>query len=390
MEKDIGPYAKFKGLVSAPDTASPDDRKILSALNTSAFHVQWVPAHDVAAAENSFFKINQSAQPIDPTEKRILKVRGAANAIAARCIVRAGKGHKYWAQFPADVQKEIEELGAELYQDLFEPPLHEPLTTVDLPVAGRGYNQLPFAFDLTNLCNHVPLPERADAKRLGEHLNDDTDGSQTIAFLKSVRRRVRLITTKDSGSLGLHPVVYFYAMSGNFMPNAFLASAQFAKRLVDEKKRKKFIEHRCKFEEYLFSNKLYISLTVTKLGSGSRSLNRIANLYWTVFQGFTYGRTGEEISEKLFIDPDFSYLLQSKNPSPRVTRGKTGKMSGSTKSAIGLREGYANVNRCAICGAGVHFRSSTVDHITRRSEDGATDLANAQIAHPYCNSGYKS
>ena len=43
MNKKIGPYAKFKGLASAIESASPDDRIILSALNTSAFHVQLGP-----------------------------------------------------------------------------------------------------------------------------------------------------------------------------------------------------------------------------------------------------------------------------------------------------------------------------------------------------------
>ena len=76
MNKEIGPYAKFKGLASAFESASKEDKNIVSALNTSAFHVQWVPAHDVNAAESSFFKINQAAQPIDPTERRILRVRG--------------------------------------------------------------------------------------------------------------------------------------------------------------------------------------------------------------------------------------------------------------------------------------------------------------------------
>ena len=350
----------------------------------------WVPADDVTAAENSFFKINQAAQPIDPTERRILRVRGAPNAIAARCIVRAGKGHKYWSWFPEEAQKEIETLGTEMYRVLFDPPMDEPITTLALPVAGRGYNQLPFTFDLTNLCNGVPLPERADTKKDGDPLSDDIDGSQTIEFLKSVRKRVRLITTKEPGSLGLHPAVYFYAMSGKFMPNTFLATAQFVKRLSDEKKMNEFTKNRRKIEDYLFSNKTYISLTVTKLGSGARSLNRLSDLYWKVFHGFASGNDEDTISTKLFEDPDFSYLVQAKTPPPRTTRGKTGKMSGSTKSAIGLKEGYSNVNRCAICDAAVHFRPSTVDHIRRKSEGGATDLANAQIAHPYCNSGYKN
>lgn len=390
LNKAVGPYAKFKGLSSDRDAASPEDRKVLSALNTNAIQVQWVPAHDETAVADSFFKINQAAQPIDPTERRILRSRRSANAIAARCIVRAGKGHKYWSSFPQQTQEKIENLGAELYDALFQPPLDEPITTLALPVAGRGYNQLPFAFDLTNLCNNIPLPERADSKREYDVLHNDQDGTETVSFLNAVKKRVRLITTKHSGSLGLHPAVYFYAMSGNFMPNAFLATSEFAERLVAEKRLRSFIKYRRIIEDYLFENKVFISLTVTKLGSGSRSLGRLSSLYWTIFKAFDSGLEADAVSDDLFSSAEFSYLQQTKTPPPRTSRGKTGKISGSTKSAVGLRDGYASVNRCAVCGAAVHFRSVTVDHIARRSEGGGAAMDNAQMAHPYCNSGIKS
>lgn len=390
VNKTVGPYSTFKGLAASGAETSPENRAVLEGLRNNSLVVQWVPTNDAATAENSFFKINQAAQPIDPTERRILQSRNAANAIAARCIVRGGKGHEYWAKFSEEMREEIKRLGEDIYDSLFRPPLTDPVTTLDLPVAGRGYNQLPFAFDLTNLCNNVPLPERADTKRIGDPRESDEDGVETVAFLKAVRRRIRMITTKEAGSLGLHPAVYFYAMSGNFLPNAFLATAEFAKRLSDERKFDLFTKHRREFEDYLFQNKIFISLTVTKLGSGARSLGRLSDLFWRIFERFASGKSADEISQELFSSVDFAYLTQAKAPPPRIIRGKTGKMSGSTKSAVMMREGYANVNRCAICGAAVHFRSSTVDHIERREDGGSADMSNGQIAHPYCNSGFKN
>ncbi|MEX4007442.1 HNH endonuclease family protein [Neoaquamicrobium sediminum] len=389
VNKNIGPYSRFKGLADVQDVGD-EDRRIMSALGRNSLVVQWVPAKDAQSAEASFFKINQAAQPIDPTERRILQSRHAANAIAARCIVRGGKGHKYWSKFSSDAQAEIQTLGEELYDALFKPPLTDPVSTLDMPVAGRGYNQLPFAFDLTNLCNNVPLPERSDTIRVEGPLHSDMDGAQTIEFLKAVRRRVQLITTKESKSLGLHPAVYFYAMSGTFMPNAFLATAEFAKRLGESKRFDEFTRVRGIFEDYLFENKIFISLTVTKLGSGARSLGRLSELFWRVFEGFSVGHSCADVSETLYNDPDFNYLVQAKQPPPRTDRGKTGRMSGSTKSAVMMREGYAKAMRCGICGAAVHFRSQTVDHIQRRSEGGAADMKNGQIVHPYCNSGFKA
>lgn len=390
VNKTIGPYSKFKGLAASGVEASLDDRAVLEGLRNNSLIVQWVPASDADTAEKSFFKINQAAQPIDPTERRILQSRASPNAIAARCIVRGGKGHPYWGKFPKAIQEEIELIGAEIYDALFRPPLTEPVSTLDLPVAGRGYNQLPFAFDLTNLCNGIPLPERADTQRIGGPLSEDVDGSQTVAFLKSIRKRVRVVTTKDPGSLGLHPAVYFYAMSGGFLPNAFLATLDFSKRLGDERRFNDFTKCRGAFEDYLFENKTFISLTVTKLGSGSRSLGRLSTLFWRVFEGFSSGHSSEEISKGLFDDPDFVHLVQAKTPPPRTTRGKTGKMSGATKSAVAMRQGYSNANRCAICRGAVHFRSSTIDHIIRRQDGGAADMQNGQITHPYCNTGVKN
>jgi len=390
VNKTVGPYSTFKGLAASGGGTSPENQAILEGLRNNSLVVQWVPTSDSKTAENSFFKINQAAQPIDPTERRILQSRNAANAIAARCVVRGGKGHQYWAKFSEQIREEIKGLGEDIYDSLFRPPLSEPVKTLDLPVAGRGYNQLPFAFDLTNLCNGVPLPEKVDAKRIGEALDEDLDGTKTVVFLKAVRRRVRLITTSDPRSLGLHPAVYFYAMSGNFMPNAFLATAEFSRRLRDESKLNLFTDNRKNFENYLFENKIFISLTVTKLGSGARSLGRLSDLFWRVFENHSSKMSSKEISNSLFEDSEFSYLVQSTAPPPRTSRGKTGRMSGATKSAVMMREGYANVNRCAICGAAVHFKSSTVDHIQRRTEGGAADMTNGQISHPYCNTGFKN
>lgn len=390
INKEIGPYAKFKGLSGNLENASDADKEIISALGRTSIVIQWVPARDARSAETSFFKINQAAQPIDPAERRILQSRTSANAIAARCLVRGATGHKYWSQFPEDAQREIEHLGAEIYDSLFKPPMSEPITTLDLPVAGRGYNQLPFAFDLTNLCNKIPIPERADTKKIDDPLGRDTDGRQTIIFLRAVRRRVRLITTKEPGSFGLHPAVYFYAMSGNFLPNAFLATAEFAERLDRKEQKKAFISIRKEFEDFLFDNKIFITLTVTKLGSGARSLGRLAEMFWRIFRGFADGKSTDEISQSLFEDPHFVHLAQSRVSPPRTERGKTGRMSGATKSAAFMRDGYASASRCAICGATVHFRSMTVDHIQRRTEGGSAESTNAQITHPYCNSGFKS
>lgn len=54
-----------------------------------------------------------------------------------------------------------------------------------------------------------------------------------------------------------------------------------------------------------------------------------------------------------------------------------------------IREEMDKELRCAICGARLHFKSISVDHVVRREDGGASTEDNAQLAHPYCNTGRK-
>lgn len=58
-------------------------------------------------------------------------------------------------------------------------------------------------------------------------------------------------------------------------------------------------------------------------------------------------------------------------------------------SAIYLREALAKELTCGICGARLHSKSITLDHIQRKQDGGLGTPHNAQLAHPYCNDGYK-
>ena len=223
INKDIGPYAEFVGLSGQP-VSDTEKARYLTAIAVNSIIIQWVTATTTEAAENSFFKINQAAQPIDPVERRILQSRTAPNAIAARCIARGGKGHKYWAAFDITRQKRIELLGEEIWAILYRPPHTQPITTSDLPIAGPGYNALSFVFDLVCLANGISIPSSKANKTLDKPLPPDETGERTIEALESVKRRLMMVSTNAPGSLGLHPLVYYYARSGAFLSNAFLAS----------------------------------------------------------------------------------------------------------------------------------------------------------------------
>ena len=174
IEANIGTYSSYLD-ANRTKFASDKVKERLGMMNSNSFIAQWVPAVDAIGAENSFFKINQAPTPVDPVEKRILRGRRSAIAIATRAINRGGSGHKYWSEFSIENQAKIESEGKSVYDSLYLPPLGGlPVKTSDVPVGGRGYSSLPFIFDLLSLVNGVGAKQTLPA---------DQDGNLTISYL---------------------------------------------------------------------------------------------------------------------------------------------------------------------------------------------------------------
>lgn len=390
VNETVGPYQDYLAYRSNPEGAPEKLRQRVSNLAVNHIIGQWVPRTDKKSAEASFFKINQSATPIDATEKRILKARRSASALAARAITHGGRGHKYWIDFDPKIQASIEADGDYLYRALYDPPMGgNVVTTLDVPVAGRGYNTLPFIFDLVNEANDVDIADTTIKKRpVKDVLPDDPDGTRTLQYLHEVKKRVQRITTKEPRSLGLHPVVYFYTRSGAFQTNAFLAASRFIEDLAHRDKLKQFRDVRLQFEDFLIEHKEAIGLVIHKFGSGGRNIPWIKVYYDRVMQGFVEGKTPDEIQQSFVADPDFTFLTVPRPSGVREqpNQPKKSKMSDATKTASFFSAALPGGPRCAICRALMHRNSITTDHKEKASEHGRSDMSNAQPTHPYCNS----
>ncbi|WP_156799889.1 hypothetical protein [Novosphingobium resinovorum] len=269
-------------------------------MNSNSFVAQWVPAGDALGAENSFFKINQAPSPVDPIEKRILRGRRSATAIATRAISRAGAGHKYWSEFSSDIQQEIENSGKFIHDALYLPPMGgAPIKTSDVQVGGRGYSSLPFIFELVNLVNGIGLKDP---------LIDDNDGAKTVEFLHKVRRRLERITTTSPGSLGLHPLIYFYTRGGAFQPVAFLAALQTFEKLAGRGKLDEFTRVRRSFEDFLVARKEAFTLIVKNLGAGHRSRPALEDFMTLALEGLWAGKEAAEIITEMAGDNRFRFF----------------------------------------------------------------------------------
>jgi uncharacterized protein DUF262/HNH endonuclease len=385
VDKAVGSY---KDYIEAQQGVPKDPKLMERVANLADCNViaQWVPTPDAKSAEDSFFKINQAATPIDPTERRILRARDSASAIAARAITNAGTAHKYWSKFGKLVQAEIEEVAKTINEELYLPPITStPINTLDVPVAGRGYNALPFVFDLVNEINGVIVKDSSTKKDVADNLPPDPDGQVTLGYLKKVRHQLTLITTDEPRSLGLHPVVYFYTRGGTFKSEAFLAVIRFINYLDESKLLKEFHKVRAQFEEYLIAHKEAMALIVHKYGTGERSIPWLYTFYRSLFENLAAGHTFAQIDKSIKKDHRFAFL--SVPPPPKAQPTAAGKsFSASTKTAAYFAQALQGAVKCSLCGARVHKNSMHIDHKTKKQHGGHAGVSNAQVTHPYCDS----
>ncbi len=137
-----------------PNKVKPEIVQYARNLAALAIQLQWVEG-DATKAEDSFKKINQQAAPIDKTELELISTRRKTNSIAARAIIRSGKGHKYWSSFSDEIQCEIQGIAKEIKNILFEPKLDTPIRTLDVPVGGKQLQSLPLIFHFVALVKYL-------------------------------------------------------------------------------------------------------------------------------------------------------------------------------------------------------------------------------------------
>lgn len=382
VDRDIGSYADHR---AALENREKFPRKIVDQarnLGSLAVQLQWVEG-DISKAEDSFFKINQQAAPIDKTELKLLRDRRKPTSVAARAIIRSGYGHKYWSKFSVTRQKQIRNLATEVYKALFTPPLASPIKTLDLPIAGKvnSAQTLPLIVDM------ISIVMASDGGKADFAIDDQT-GEETISVLKRVRDLVLVINGNIPGSIGLHPAVYFYSQDGRFKSSAFLGMIKFVSELVKRKKLDDFTRARKRLESFLLEYDFLAQQVNRKLRTADRSYPFIAKFFQLAMEGVLGGLTDAKIVTSIRKDADFDYLATAR-PKPAKAQ-RSVKFDSDTKSEIYIRAALSSVPRCGICGGYVHVNSISIDHKVRRRQGGSATASNGQLSHPYCNTGHKS
>lgn len=83
---------------------------------------------------------------------------------------------------------------------------------------------------------------------------EDTDGKSTIDILANTKKILQIINSKEPGSLGLHPIIYFYSKKGNFKPANFYAIILLIRELKQKNRFNEFTDIRKDFEEFIYKN----------------------------------------------------------------------------------------------------------------------------------------
>lgn len=376
VEKEFGSYDSHRKAIADPAAYGPEIVSRARRFGSISLPLQWVNG-DAVKAEASFVRINQRAAMITPQELELIESRRKPNAIAARAIIRKGTGHQYWSKFPAETQQSLKDMATELHGMMFEPALQYPIKSLDMPACGPVYSStaLRQVYDFINLCTSAPSPK-----------DDTSGGAVTVDYLKLCRRAMWLLLSNHKSSIGLHPAVYFYSWTGKQQPILFLVVAEMLIEYDRTNQIPQFIASRKAFEDFLINNRSLVAQVVRKFGTKASGIGHLRTFYELTLSMIGGGLAGAGLVEAITSNAAYSYLQPAESPydGTAPTRYST-----QVKAGLVMRELLPTAIRCNICGGFVPSQAMSIDHKERKEDGGPSTVENAQVSHPYCNTGYK-
>ena len=381
VEKKVGRYSSLRDTVDM-QSAAEIDRKRSQVLFTRALALQWVHG-DANVAETSFFKINSQGTPLDATEGLLIRNRHKPIAIGARAILRAGSGHKYWSSFDKEHAQQIEQVAEEFHERIFKPEVKEPLKTLELPFVGSisTVDALALLVEFLSIAG----TRECDSKKIEEYDNDAT-GESTTRVLKNGFVVLNRMAGNQAASLGLHPAVYFYNERGKYSRFMFLgmvSAIQEALRNNNGRFFARFTKARKRIERFLIDNKSLLGVMLQNLSKGQR-VPKIRALLKFLIDGLQ-----TEGSELPAMDVISGIGLRGRILDVNTFPGGAA-ISDDTKSIVYVKQAIDKALTCPICdGLLDPAKSVSYDHAVPVRDGGTGDPGNVQMAHPYCNTGYK-
>ena len=306
-------------------------------------------------------------------------------AIAARAIMRAGKGHNYWSIFDSEVQKNIKNIAGNIHQILFSGDnFSESSNLSNLPIGGNFASTS--TLDLIN--QTVKISNNIDEKTDYEI---DNDGSKTLKYLKNTLELLQLIHSKEKFSLGLHPFIYFYSNIGKHKIASYYGILELFYRLKTQKKINEFCKVRSRFEQILLKYEFLIQQIVRKWRQSKRGYKEVADYFEQIITLLNQNPNApiETIIDDLVKISKFNYLKIAiiDNTSNHTNRKD---FSRGEKVQIKVNTLIKGIPLCPICNGYIDMNSSSIDHIQRKRDGGIAEINNGQVTHIYCNTTLKN
>lgn len=302
VEKEFGKYADLQTVRDNPE-AYQGTEVLTRALRLATAHidVQWVTG-DASKAADAFFRINSQSAKLTPDEKQLLRTRRQPGTITARAIVRGGTGYKYWKDADPEVRTEIEKLAADVHRMMFEPALHYPVFSSDVPPGGGVYaaTALGMVREFVDLCVGGAVAE------------DDPSGRRTLDYLRQCQRVMRIVLDRHASSFGLSPAVYFYSWTGKQQPILFLTVVDLILEFERSKRVPEFLAVRRDFEEFLLAHKQIAAQIIRKFGVKAGTYKRLGEYYHIVIDSFAQGHTVDETLEA--VQKAFGFVQPNESP----------------------------------------------------------------------------
>ena len=381
VNKKIGSWTHYSAKAE-DENLEPSERKKITAIISRGLPIQWVKG-DADKAESSFFKINTKGTPLDDVEELLLRSRKKPISIAARAIIRAGKGHRYWSSFDKAVALKIEELAKNLHAVLFDPEIKRPIKSLDLPLGGpKGVRAA-----LQSLIDLALIATR-DQTGVPKNINDtadDSSGTETIKVLTKTLDLAKRVTGNEDGSLGLHPAVYFYGPTGRHSGSMYMGTMTLiGKKMSNNDKEffKKFTAVRSKLENILINQKDLIATILQKHLSPKR-VTKYAEFLDELIHHLETGATTSEQELVTMAGLDGKVVVGSGSDVSQA-------FSDDTKSKAFIYMALAASIKCNICSGYLDTEKSvSYDHALRVRDGGDGSSENCSLTHPYCNQSVK-
>lgn len=388
VEAKVGRYSNLKDLVGKKLEGDQVSVRRGNRLFTRSLTLQWIQGN-ASVAETSFFKINSQGTPLDDVEEMLIKNRRKPYAIAARAILRSGTGHEYWSSFGGENKEKIKELALEFHDLLFDPESESPLRTLDIPLGGSTspVDALALLIDFLTLAS-----SRSAEPALIDQYEDDESGEVTISVMKRSLDVLQRITGNSPGSLGLHPVIYFYNERGKYSRFLFLGMVRLITLRISNNDKgffQRFVKARRHVEGFLVDHKNVITLVLQNLSKRQR-VPKMTELFSHLVSVGSSGDDEDVIREQL----EFSRVGERIGLSGRILdmgeSEEASRFSDEAKSSIFVRNALPGIPKCPVCQGFLNIRKSvSYDHVIPVRKGGRGSVSNGQLLHPYCNAAVK-